>query len=101
MLLVVVRERHSDQDEQRHNGKHHHAQHRHGEQGHIELLAQVHRDVLPEVVGLFASGLLRLQSVVALHHQHSRSDQRYNDHQRDHAEQQDGKRVVVVVDLIL
>ena len=101
MLLVVVRERHSDQDEQRHNGKHHHAQHRQGEQGHIELLVQVHRDVLPEVVGLFASGLLRLQSVVALHHQHSRSDQRYNDHQRDHAEQQDGKRVVVVVDLIL
>lgn len=101
MLLVVVRERHSDQDEQWHNGKHHHAQHRQGEHGHIELLVQVRRAILPEVVGLFASGLLRLQTVVALHHRHSRSDQRYNDHQRDHAEQQDGKRVVVVVDLIL
>ena len=101
MLLVVVRERHGDQDEQRNNGKHHHAQHRQGEQGHIELLVQVQRDVLPEVIGLFSGGLLRLQSVVALYHQHGSGDQRYNDHQCDHAEQQDGKRVVVVVDLVL
>ena len=60
MLLIVVGKGNSDQDEQRHNGKHHHAQHRKGEQGNVELFVQVQGDILPEIVGLFASGLLRL-----------------------------------------
>ena len=68
MLLVVVCERHGDQDEQRHNGKHHHTQHRQGEQGHIELLVQVQGDVLSEVVGLFPGGSSLFQhGVHALH----------------------------------
>ena len=100
-MLIVVGKGNSDQNEQRDDGEHHHTQHRKGEQGNVELFVQVQGDILPEIVGLFASGLLRLQSIVALHHQHGSSDQCYNDHQCDHAEQQDGKRVVVVVDLVL
>ena len=101
MLLIVVGKGNSNQDEQWDDGKHHHAQYWQGEQGNVELFVQVQGDILPEIVGLFASGFLRLQSVVALYHQHGSSDQRYNDHQCDHAEQQDGKRVVIVVDLVL
>ena len=60
MLLIVVGKGNSDQNEQRDDGEHHHTQHRKGEQGNVELFVQVQGDILPEIVGLFASGLLRL-----------------------------------------
>ena len=46
MLLVIVRERDRNQDEQRHDGKYHNAQHRQGQQRDIELFIQVDVDVL-------------------------------------------------------
>ena len=60
VLLIVVGKGNSDQNEQRDDGEHHHTQHRKGEQGNVELFVQVQGDILPEIVGLFASGLLRL-----------------------------------------
>ena len=60
MLLIVVGKGNSDQNEQRDDGEHHHTQHRKGEQGNVELFVQIQGDILPEIVGLFASGLLRL-----------------------------------------
>ena len=46
VLLVIVRKRDRNQDEQRHDGKYHNAQHRQGQQRDIELFVQVDVDVL-------------------------------------------------------
>ena len=46
VLLVIVRERDRNQDEQRHDGKYHNAQHRKGQQRDVEFLVQVDVDVL-------------------------------------------------------
>ena len=100
VLLVVVRKGNGNQNEERYNGKHHHAQHRQRQQRDIKFLIKVAVDVLTEAVGLFTGSLLLLQQVIRLHDHHSRHDQRDNDHQRNDAEQQNSKRVIVIVDLV-
>ena len=100
VLLVVVRKGNGNQNEERYNGKHHHAQHRQRQQRDIKFLIKVAVDVLTEAVGLFTGSLLLLEQVIRLHDHHGRHDQRDNDHHRNDAEQQNSKRVIVIVDLV-
>ena len=100
MLLVVVRKGNGDEDEQRNDGEHHHAEDRQGQQGDIELFVQVDHHILTEAVGLFARRALLLKLEVRDDHHHCCRNERNDDHHGDHAQQQDGERVIVIVDLI-